>query len=1099
MRSQGRICRIFRNIAAIAAVTFCSQVLAPPAKESADSGAAGTASKEATSPAKRPDLVGVVKAGESFPRATVFIFTAGPKVGTSTFCPSCYADCRKSAKTDERGAFKIESLDPELLFRILVVAKGYKPQFVTKVDPSSKPLAVELEPVASRAITPDRSIHGKVVNSEGKPIVGAVVESHGIRRKNDGGATWGSLPGVDPLAVTDENGEFLLTAAEPFYSLDVRVEAGTYANKQFSNLAGGATPHTLTLTEGVTVKGRVLRDGKPLPFVEVGMVSVDRGVENFTGNFDIGTDKEGRFAFVNLPPNVSYYVYGLMGTLKNHGTIPVRTVQTGADGTIVDAGDLVVDPSFRLEGKVVCADGNPIPPDTRLLISREQAWDSMQIELDKDGRFNTTGLPRETISLSVRISGYHISPRNLSLDSLNPFQLVGRVDHDVTNLVFLMESGPELRPQYDSMPSEADMPQNRPLHGAEGKPDHSGQWLLSGHVRDTRTGESLPRFQVTCGNLLGFMNRVSWDERNQGDGTNGEFLVYLSKRYAQPVLKVEAEGYLPKRFPVQPESRTNLDLQLEQGTGPSGTVLLPDGKPAQGVSLALLCEGEQEVSLDASGALRAWRHRELINITEPDGSFTLKPELDMSAVVVASKEGFAITPVSDLAKNPKIVLEAWGRLKGVLQRASHPSTNEPIDLALEGRSLLSLQLHTVTDSEGRFEFERVPPGRVQINGRNMVSANGWSWDPLEKVEVKPGSEVNVEIKAPAKSQQRADFAHGPPVARPKRLPGPGLQGTVLLPNGQPAVDAEVALLAPASFIGLGKATFKAYEARQDGLIVRADPTGHFALPLVEGGREIVAVHEQGFAEIEVAKFDSLSPIKLEPWGRVEGTLRVGRRLGTNELVLIESEPPMSGEPRLTFDNQDFQARTDSAGKFMINFVPPGERLLARMIPTGIGSWQHSAPTIVTVKPGATTAVTVGGTGRTVLGKIHVPQPDFTWTNVHGSLHLPLPAAFTQPGSAEEQAKWSTSPAAKLAMKNYRAYPVEISSDGSFRVEEVLAGKYVMDLMVMAGNGSPDMRMVNHFRCELVVPEPSGKDDPSPADLGIVEAKLKPIDSSRNKF
>ncbi|MGH9646224.1 MAG: hypothetical protein ACRD4E_05340 [Bryobacteraceae bacterium] len=181
---------------------------------------------------------------------------------------------------------------------------------------------------------------------------------------------------------------------------------------------------------------------------------------------------------------------------------------------------------------------------------------------------------------------------------------------------------------------------------------------------------------------------------------------------------------------------------------------------------------------------------------------------------------------------------------------------------------------------------------------------------------------------------------------------------------------------------------------------------------------------------------------------------------------------------------------------MINFVPPGDRLLVRMIPTGINSWQHSAPTGVTVKPGVTTAVTVGGTGRTVLGKIHVSEPSFAWTNVHGSLHLPLPASFKQPRSAEEQQKWSASPEAKLALKNYRAYPVEMSSDGSFHVEEVLPGKYEMDIMVMAGDGIPGRHMISRSRCELVVPEPSAKDDPSPADLGTIEAKLEPIDPSR---
>src|SRR5436190_19453713 len=87
-------------------------------------------SASATNSAARPDLLGRVLATNGLPRATVFISTAGPKVGTSTFCPSCYADCRKSAKTDAQGNFKIESLDPQLRFHVLVVAPGYEPKFV---------------------------------------------------------------------------------------------------------------------------------------------------------------------------------------------------------------------------------------------------------------------------------------------------------------------------------------------------------------------------------------------------------------------------------------------------------------------------------------------------------------------------------------------------------------------------------------------------------------------------------------------------------------------------------------------------------------------------------------------------------------------------------------------------------------------------------------------------------------------------------------------------------------------------------------------------------------------------------------------------------
>src|SRR5688572_3149802 len=85
----------------------------------------------------RPDLTGVVKDQEGKPlrEASVFIYTAGPKEGVGILCPSCYADCRKRTRTDSEGRFKIESLDPALLFRVLVVAKGHRPEFVGKVDP----------------------------------------------------------------------------------------------------------------------------------------------------------------------------------------------------------------------------------------------------------------------------------------------------------------------------------------------------------------------------------------------------------------------------------------------------------------------------------------------------------------------------------------------------------------------------------------------------------------------------------------------------------------------------------------------------------------------------------------------------------------------------------------------------------------------------------------------------------------------------------------------------------------------------------------------------------------------------------------------------
>jgi len=213
---------------------------------------------------ERPDLTGTIQTKSGQPvAATIFIATAGPKVGTSPFCPSCYADCQKQAKADAEGKFIISSLDPQLRFQVLAVAKGFKPKYVNKVDPAKGPIKVTLDPIELAAAGPENCLHGRIKDAKGKAVAGAVVEAHGLRTRN-GGGRWGSLPGVDPLAVTDENGEFLITSQKPFELMDVKVSARGLANKTFTELASGNSVHELTLTEGAAVRGRVLFNGQPV-------------------------------------------------------------------------------------------------------------------------------------------------------------------------------------------------------------------------------------------------------------------------------------------------------------------------------------------------------------------------------------------------------------------------------------------------------------------------------------------------------------------------------------------------------------------------------------------------------------------------------------------------------------------------------------------------------------------------------------------------------------------------------------------------------------------------------------------------------------------
>jgi hypothetical protein len=107
----------------------------------------------------------------------------------------------------------------------------------------------------------------------------------------------------------------------------------------------------------------------------------------------------------------------------------------------VALGDLAVQSGHKLAGRVVLADAKPLPAGTRVLVSREEAWDHQIAEVDEKAAFVFEGLPTECYRLSVNVPGYHLSPKNASYDLLNKHALLGIVRTDIEGLHLLLEPG----------------------------------------------------------------------------------------------------------------------------------------------------------------------------------------------------------------------------------------------------------------------------------------------------------------------------------------------------------------------------------------------------------------------------------------------------------------------------------------------------------------------------------------------------------------------------------------------------------------------------------------------------------------------------------
>ena len=88
----------------------------------------------------------------------------------------------------------------------------------------------------------------KCIGPHGGPLAGALVEPFGCK---SGERRWlGSLPGIDPLAVTDEQGRFELVSEKPIDALDLQVSARAMATKRFSLVPAGDMVNRLEVVGG---------------------------------------------------------------------------------------------------------------------------------------------------------------------------------------------------------------------------------------------------------------------------------------------------------------------------------------------------------------------------------------------------------------------------------------------------------------------------------------------------------------------------------------------------------------------------------------------------------------------------------------------------------------------------------------------------------------------------------------------------------------------------------------------------------------------------------------------------------------------------------
>jgi len=311
----------------------------------------------------------------------------------------------------------------------------------------------------------------------------------------------------------------------------------------------------------------------------------------------------------------------------------------------------------------------------------------------------------------------------------------------------------------------------------------------------------------------------------------------------------------------------------------------------------------------------------------------------------------------------------------------------------------------------------------------------------------------------------------------------GLSGVVLLPDGKPAAGAEVAVATWQSRVRLRSGRF---EPDENFPKVTTGPDGRFTFPSQNEAFLLIAVSDAGYADASSDEFAKSDKLVLQPWGQIEGGVRIGPRTGPNQQVEFHPTRP-EGRVGIGSFGYGYWTHTDDRGRFRFDRVVPGPGTVARVVGkiyTGgliesLPCWQES----VTIKPGGTVDVTIGGKGRPLVGRVALdgtPESPVDWAQSE-SIMLGI-APPVRPGQR------------RTGMIRFSSilYASTIDKDGQFRIEDVPAGKYELELTV---NGARDPRFVGpgkeiaHLRMPVVVPEIPGGRSNEPLDLGTITARL----------
>lgn len=326
-------------------------------------------------------------------------------------------------------------------------------------------------------------------------------------------------------------------------------------------------------------------------------------------------------------------------------------------------------------------------------------------------------------------------------------------------------------------------------------------------------------------------------------------------------------------------------------------------------------------------------------------------------------------------------------------------------------------------------------------------------------------------------------------------PGGMVEGIILTTQGGPAAGAQLAFVKGHDAVLTSQAGQISSRYRSG----TSDAEGRFKLAKPMDPQALVAFHDSGWAIFPLGKTAGNLKIRLQPWGRIEGSVMCGQTPVVGESVCLK---------KLVWSWSDaltplYNATTDDTGHFVFEKVPAGEFQLS----LAARAWQRrpdlisALETTARISAGETQTANLWAKGSSVLARLRAPstmiQP--VWSNTLAVLRRdvnvppePNRGNYTSASSLQmAQDNYAHDPAVLAAAREARRYIGTVASDGTVAFANIPAGRYVFEVQFFADQEtrrrstplSDEDIVIARVRAAVSVSEAANTSEETPISIG----------------